>query len=140
MPSPRSAGVFGIARTTLESNPSISVRYSMVIPGASEITTCSFVITFSIFLITWSYICGFTARIRYFTLFASSALLSTKRTPVSSSILLPNTLFFLVKRMSSFSNTFNAPFNMAYPMFPIPINPIFAIFSSFLLTHKGSSL
>ena len=128
IPSPTSAGVFGMALTTRTLPPNFPLILSIVIPGAIEIMTFSDVITFSMFFKTASYICGLTAKIIYFALFAHSALLSAYFTPVCALIFSHFSLCGVVNIICPGANSPSTPFNIAYPIFPIPINPNCAIF------------
>ena len=83
MPSPRSAGVLGMALTTLTPPPSLAPISCMEMPGASEMITWSLVSTSFISSNTTSKYWGFTARTRYFTWAAHSRLEAAWATFVS---------------------------------------------------------
>ena len=109
---------------------------AMVIPGAIDIITLSSVTTFTIFLSTVGYICGFTASTIYLALLPHSALLSANLTPVSDDILSHFSLSGDENIISDGENAAKAPLSIAYPMLPIPIKPILAICISSQLYHN----
>jgi len=119
-----------MARTILLSAPRVSLMLSTVIPGAMEIIIWSFVTVPAMSESTGAKNCGLTASTMYLAEAAHSALQAAKETPVSSETCRHLPGLTSVNIISSFPYTFNNPFRIAYPMLPIPINPIFAIFLS----------